>query len=91
VFLHRNLLSLTYLFSSSFLPLALPRDAEEEKEEKKRKKRRKTGQTTLGPNPASTAAPATPPRATGEEEDRASTDAQPAAGATKAPSATEPP
>jgi hypothetical protein len=74
-----------------FRPLALSRDAEEKKEEKKRRKRRKTGQTTPGPKPASTAAPAAPLRTAGEEEDRASTDAQPAAGATTAPNATEPP
>jgi hypothetical protein len=85
---------LTFLLTS-FL-LFSPRDAEEKKEEKKKKKKkkktkkRKTSQTTLGPDPAFTATPATPPRTTGEEEDRASVDAPSTAGAAPAPGTTEP-
>jgi F0F1-type ATP synthase membrane subunit b/b' len=85
----------TFTFHLTFpltsFPLSLSRDAEEKKEEKKRRKKRKTGQATLGPDPAATATPTTPPRAIGEEEDRASTDTQSAPGAASAPSMTEPP
>jgi hypothetical protein len=75
VFLHKDFYLLPYL-STNLIPPPFPsRDAEEKKEEKKRRKKRKTGQATLGPNPATTAAPTTLPRATGEEKDRASMDA----------------
>jgi hypothetical protein len=75
---------LIHLFPDPLSPL-LSRDAEEKKEEKKTRKKRKLGQTTLGPDSASIATPAMPPHATGEEEDRASTDAPSAPGADPAP------
>jgi hypothetical protein len=87
VFLNKDLYFLSYL-SLNLIPLFLSRDAEEKKEEKKRRKKRKTRQTMPGPDPAATATPTMLPRATGEEEDRASTDVQSTPGAAVAPSTT---